>query len=438
MQRTPTLSDERAANEPLPSHMQAIVQDRYGTADVLRFEEVPRPAIAEDEVLVEVRAAGLDRGTEHLMTGHPYLVRIAGYGLTKPKNPVSGTDVAGVVVEVGSAVTRFAVGDEVFGGAKGSFAQYARASARCLAHKPSDLTFEHAAVVPVSGVTALQALTDVGHVEPYQRVLIIGASGGVGTHAVQLAKALGAEVTAVASTSKLELVRSLAPLADDFPFAASAELARDQGHRYHHENSAFGIGDGALLYSLMRHLAPRRVIEVGCGYSSALMLDTADLHLDGATEFTFIEPFPDLLHSLIDDDDRERITIRPVAVQDVDLTVFDQLEAGDICFIDSTHVSKLGSDVNRLMFDVLPRLAPGVVIHIHDIDHGFGYPDQWISEGRAWNESYLVRAFLAFNDSFEIMAWNPYLHREHREFMDTQMPMAATERGNSLWLRRTA
>ncbi len=238
--------------------------------------------------------------------------------------------------------------------------------------------------------------------------------------------------------AQLELIRSLAPLADDFPFAASAELARDQGHRYHHENSAFGIGDGALLYSLMRHLAPRRVIEVGCGYSSALMLDTADMHLDGATEFTFIEPFPDLLHSLIDDDDRERITIRPVAVQDVDLTVFDQLEAGDICFIDSTHVSKLGSDVNRLMFDVLPRLAPGVVIHIHDIDHGFGYPDQWISEGRAWNESYLVRAFLAFNDSFEIMAWNPYLHREHREFMDTQVPMAATERGNSLWLRRTA
>ncbi len=209
MQRTQTLPDERAADEPLPSHMQAIVQDRYGTADVLRFEEVPRPTITDDEVLIEVHAAGLDRGTEHLMTGHPYLVRIAGYGLTKPKNPVSGTDVAGVIVEVGSAVTRFAVGDEVFGGAKGSFAQYARASARCLAHKPSSLTFEQAAVVPVSGVTALQALTDVGRVEPDQRVLIIGASGGVGTHAVQLAKALGAEVTAVASTSKLELVRSL-------------------------------------------------------------------------------------------------------------------------------------------------------------------------------------------------------------------------------------
>lgn len=237
--------------------------------------------------------------------------------------------------------------------------------------------------------------------------------------------------------AQLELVRALAPLADEFPFAATAELARDHGHRYHHENSAFGIGDGVMLYSLLRHLAPKRVIEIGCGYSSALMLDTDELHLGSAVDFTFVEPYPELLESLMTEADRERVTIKPVAVQDVDLAVFDQLEAGDICFIDSTHVSKLGSDVNRLMFDVLPRLAPGVVVHIHDIDHGFGYPSEWVEEGRAWNESYLVRAFLAFNDSFEILAWNPFLHREHEGFMDTQFPMAATERGNSLWLRRT-
>ncbi len=238
--------------------------------------------------------------------------------------------------------------------------------------------------------------------------------------------------------AQLELIRTLAPLADEFPFVASAEVAADLGHRYHYENSAFGAGDAALLYALMRHLAPRRVVEVGCGYSSALMLDTDELHLGSSVDFTFVEPFPELLQSLINDDDRARIDIKPVAVQDVDLSIFDELEAGDICFIDSTHVSKLGSDVNRLMFDVLPRLAPGVVIHIHDIDHGFGYPNEWIDEGRAWNESYLVRAFLAFNDSFEILAWNPFLHREHEAFMDTQIPIAATERGNSLWIQRTA
>lgn len=192
-----------------PSLMRAIVHDRYGTADVLRLETVERPAIADDEVLIEVHAAGVDRGTEHLMTGRPYLIRVAGYGLTKPKNRTPGLDVAGVVVEVGSAVTRFAKGDEVFGAANGSFAQFAKASEDNLAAKPSNLSFEQAAVVPVSAVTALKALVDVGDVQQGQRVLVIGASGGVGTYAVQLAKALGAEVTGVASTSKLEMVRSL-------------------------------------------------------------------------------------------------------------------------------------------------------------------------------------------------------------------------------------
>jgi NADPH:quinone reductase-like Zn-dependent oxidoreductase len=199
--------DSNGSHEP--SLMQAIVHDRYGTADVLRLETVERPAIAENEVLIEVRAAGVDRGTEHLMTGRPYLIRVAGYGFTKPKNRIPGLDVAGVVVEVGSAVTRFAEGDEVFGAANGSFAQFAKASEDNLAAKPANLSFEEAAVVPVSGITALKALVDVGRVESGQRVLVIGASGGVGTYAVQLAKALGAEVTGVASTSKLEMVRSL-------------------------------------------------------------------------------------------------------------------------------------------------------------------------------------------------------------------------------------
>jgi NADPH:quinone reductase-like Zn-dependent oxidoreductase len=193
----------------LPATMRAIVQRSYGAADQLALELVDRPAIATDEVLIEVHAAGVDRGVWHLMTGTPYLIRIAGFGVTKPKQPIQGLDVAGRVVAVGSDVTRFSPGDEVFGIASGSFAEYAAAKSDKLALKPSTATFEQAAASAISGITALQALTDVGKLQAGQRVLVIGASGGVGTFAVQLAKALGAEVTGVASTAKLDLVRSL-------------------------------------------------------------------------------------------------------------------------------------------------------------------------------------------------------------------------------------
>ena len=189
--------------------MQAIVQPEYGSADVLRVEEIERPTIGDNEVLVRVHAAGLDRGTWHLMAGLPYLLRVMGYGLRRPKNPVPGLDVAGTVAAVGADVTRFEVGDEIFGIGQGSFADYASVREDKLAHKPANLTFDQAAAVPVSGLTALQALTDVGRVEPGQHVLIVGASGGVGTFAVPIAKALGAEVTGVCSTAKVELVRSI-------------------------------------------------------------------------------------------------------------------------------------------------------------------------------------------------------------------------------------
>jgi NADPH:quinone reductase-like Zn-dependent oxidoreductase len=189
--------------------MQAIIQRAYGTSDVFEYGEAERPIIEAGEVLVEVRAAGLDRGTWHLMAGIPYVMRIAGFGLRAPKTTVPGLDLAGVVVEVGSAVTRFKPGDEVFGIGRGSFAQLAAAREDKLARKPSNLTFEQAAAVPVSGGPALQGLVDVGRLQAGQSVLITGASGGVGTYAVQIAKALGAVVTGVASTAKLDLVRSL-------------------------------------------------------------------------------------------------------------------------------------------------------------------------------------------------------------------------------------
>jgi NADPH:quinone reductase-like Zn-dependent oxidoreductase len=188
--------------------MRAITQTEYGTADVLRLAEIERPAIGADEALVKVRAAGLDRGTWHLMAGMPYAARLA-VGLRAPKNLVPGLDAAGVVVAVGTEVTRFQPGDEVFGVSKGSFAEFAAARESKLARKPSNLSFEQAAAVPVSGMTALRGLTDVGNLQTGQKVLIIGASGGVGSYAVQIAKALGAEVTGVCSTGKLDLVRSI-------------------------------------------------------------------------------------------------------------------------------------------------------------------------------------------------------------------------------------
>jgi NADPH:quinone reductase-like Zn-dependent oxidoreductase len=188
--------------------MQAMVQRRYGSADVLQLSEIARPKITDHEVLLRVHAAGLDRGTWHLMTGRPHLGRLA-FGVRRPSNPVPGFDVAGTVVAVGSAVTRFSVGDEVFGFGRGTFAQYAAAQENKLAIKPQNLSFAQAAVVPVSASTALQALSDHGRVAQGQRVLIIGASGGVGSYAVQIAKAIDAEVTGVAGTAKLDMVRSL-------------------------------------------------------------------------------------------------------------------------------------------------------------------------------------------------------------------------------------
>lgn len=189
--------------------MRAVTQRGYGSADLLEVTTIERPAIADDEVLIEVEAAGLDRGVWHLMTGRPYLIRILGYGLTRPKNAVPGLDVAGRVVAIGAAVTRFSVGDEVFGIGTGTYAEFAAAKESKLVHKPGSITFEQAAASTISGITALQALTTVGRLEPGQHVLVIGASGGVGSFTVQLAKALGATVTGVARTSRLHAVRTL-------------------------------------------------------------------------------------------------------------------------------------------------------------------------------------------------------------------------------------
>jgi NADPH:quinone reductase-like Zn-dependent oxidoreductase len=207
--------------------VKAIVRDRYGSADVLELSEVDVPEPGDGEVLVRVRAAGLDRGAWHVMAGLPYLIRIAGFGLRGPKVAGLGSELAGVVEAVGANVTGPAPGDEVYGGAKSSFAEYAVARADRLARKPANLSFEQAGAVPISGVTALQALRERGRLQAGQHVLVIGASGGVGSFAVQIAKALGATVTGVCSTAKVDLVRSLgADHVIDYTHAGIAEGGR--------------------------------------------------------------------------------------------------------------------------------------------------------------------------------------------------------------------
>ena len=189
--------------------MKAIVQDRYGSSDVLQLQDVATPTPKPGEVLVRVYAAGVDPGVWHLMTGLPYLIRVMGFGFRAPKNRIRGRDLSGRVEAVGEGVTRFRPGDEVFGTCEGSFAEYACAREDRLVRKPANVTFEQAAVIAISGTTALQALRDKGRVTAGQKVLIIGASGGVGSFAVQIAKSFGAEVTGVCGPSKIELVRSI-------------------------------------------------------------------------------------------------------------------------------------------------------------------------------------------------------------------------------------
>jgi len=236
--------------------MRAVVQDTYGTADVLRLAEVDRPEVAANEVLIQVLAAGIDRGTEHLLTGKPYAMRVMGFGFRKPKNKVPGLDVAGRVASVGSAVTRFAVGDEVYGISRGSFAEYAVAVEDKVSLKPTNLTFEQAAVVPVSGLTALQALRDAGRVEAGQRVLVIGASGGVGSYAVQVAKTFGAEVTGVSSAAKTDLVRSLGA---DHVIDYSTQDFADGTNTY---DLIIDTGGNSTIARLRRALTPRGTLVI--------------------------------------------------------------------------------------------------------------------------------------------------------------------------------
>ena len=245
------------ADEP---SMWAIVQDEYGPAAevVLRLERTTRPSIGADEVLVHVAAASVDRGTWHIMSGLPYPIRGAGFGLRAPKALNPGRSMAGTIASTGRNVTEFATGDEVFGTCEGSFAEYACARPTRLAFKPANLSFEQAAAVPVSGLTALQAVRDHGHVRPGEQVLVVGASGCVGTFAVQIAKAFGAEVTGVCSSAKTDVVYALG--ADHVVDYTREDLTRGE-RRY---DVILDTGGNRRLSDLRRALSPRgRLVIVG-------------------------------------------------------------------------------------------------------------------------------------------------------------------------------
>jgi hypothetical protein len=211
---------------------------------------------------------------------------------------------------------------------------------------------------------------------------------------------------------------------------------RGEHDRYWYRNPAFGHADAMTYNAMLAEHRPRRVIEIGSGYSSALLLDVAERALP-ATAITFVEPYPELLLSLMRPGDRERVTIVDRPVQDVGPELFDQLEANDVLFIDSTHVAKTGSDVLYEMFEIVPRLRAGVLIHVHDIFWPFEYPVTWVmDENRSWNEAYLLRALLMYNDAFEIVFWNDYFARTCMAEIARTHPPFLQNTGGSIWLRK--
>lgn len=232
--------------------------------------------------------------------------------------------------------------------------------------------------------------------------------------------------------AQFELLKSFSEPYKALPFSED----KVEGLRYFYRNPAYGHSDAIFLNLMIRHSRPKTVIEIGSGFSSCMLLDTNELWFGNSIECTFIEPYPELLYSLLETGDSDRIDIISVGVQEVNLARFEKLQANDVLFVDSTHVGKFGSDVNHIIFNVLPALASGVFVHFHDIFYPFEYPEAWIREGRAWNEAYLLRAFLQHNSTFEIMMFNTFMQQFHRGFFEEHMPLCLKNSGGSIWLRK--
>jgi hypothetical protein len=229
---------------------------------------------------------------------------------------------------------------------------------------------------------------------------------------------------------QLELLDQFAGYYKDLPF----KREKQSGLRYFFENPNYSYSDAIVYHCMLRHARPRRIVEIGSGYSSCVALDTNERFFGNRIDCTFIEPYPELLRSLLKDEDAQRIHIRESNLQSVALEAFSRLASGDILFIDSTHVSRIGSDVNYIIFEILPALNAGVLIHFHDVFFPFEYPKEWIYEGRAWNEIYILRAFLQYNHHFKIIFFNTFLETLHRSKFVEKMPLCLENPGGSLWL----
>lgn len=234
------------------------------------------------------------------------------------------------------------------------------------------------------------------------------------------------------SQKQLLLSPEFRAIYDELPFPDQ----KTEGFRYFYLNPAFSYSDAISLFFMLRHFKPSSVIEVGSGYSSALMLDTFDRFFDKPPSVTFIEPYPQLLRSLFVDTDHVACRVLESDLQAVPLETFSSLERDDILFIDSTHVAKSGSDVNYVIAQILPSLRAGVLIHIHDIFSAFEYPAAWIEEGRNWNEVHLLRSFLQFNNAFEIVFFDELLGTVLPEIVAQNYPLMARNKGGSIWLRK--
>ncbi|MGV3557526.1 class I SAM-dependent methyltransferase, partial [Larkinella arboricola] len=208
--------------------------------------------------------------------------------------------------------------------------------------------------------------------------------------------------------------------------------------RYYYHNDVFSFGDAIMLHTMMRHFQPKQIIEVGSGFSSAVMLDTRELVGDEALKLTFIDPKPERFFTLLRPDDWQKVRVLEFGVQSIPVYLFETLQSNDILFIDSTHVAKTGSDVNYIFFDILPNLNSGVIIHFHDIFYPFEYPEEWVLgwKGFGWNESYMLRNFLMYNHDFEILLFNSFLHQQYPGWFAEHMPLFLNNPGGSLWLRK--
>jgi len=228
-----------------------------------------------------------------------------------------------------------------------------------------------------------------------------------------------------------QLIQTLSKYYKELPFKAE----KQPNIRYQFENSYYSYTDGIILYSMIRNFNPKNIIEIGSGFSSAVMLDTNNLFFNNRIKLTFIEPYTERLLSLLTEIDKKQANIIQGDVQSISLEIFEKLEKGDILFIDSTHIVKTGSDVNYILFDILPVLKSGVLIHFHDIFYPFEYPKEWVLSGRNWNEDYFLKAFLMYNNKFEIRLFSDYMHKHHKEaFID--MPLSYKNPGGNLWIEK--